>query len=110
MAGGIAHQTLALVTGYGELARDALDHQPANIDELRRMLRIVERAAYDGGETVKRLLTFSRGKENERRQTIDVAELLHEVEQLTAPRWRESSRVKGRPVELEVHAEPGLMV
>src|SRR4029079_1002522 len=60
MAGGIAHnlnQTLALVTGYGEMARDALDHQPADIDELRRMLRIVERAAYDGGQTVKRLLT-----------------------------------------------------
>jgi PAS domain S-box-containing protein len=113
MAGGIAHnlnQTLALVTGYGEMARDALEHQPTDVDELRRMLRIVERAAYDGGETVKRLLTFSRGKENERRQAIDVAALLHEVGQLTAPRWRDSSRIEGRPVDLHVQADPGLLV
>jgi signal transduction histidine kinase/ActR/RegA family two-component response regulator/HAMP domain-containing protein len=113
MASGIAHnlnQTLALVSGYGELAHDVLDHSPPNLDELRRMLRIVERAAYDGGETVKRLLTFSRGQENERHEPIDVAELLHEVGQLTAPRWRESSRVEGRPVELQVHAASDLTV
>lgn len=113
MAGGIAHnlnQTLALVTGYGELAHDALDHDPPNLGELRRMLRIVERAAYDGGETVKRLLTFSRGQENERHQTIEVGDLLHEVAQLTAPRWRESTRLEGRPVELQVRSEPNLML
>jgi PAS domain S-box-containing protein len=111
MAGGIAHnlnQTLALVTGYGELAHDALDLDPPNVEELRRILRIVERAAYDGGETVKRLLTFSRGQENGRHQTIEIGELLHEVEQLTAPRWRESTRVEGRPVELRARAEPDL--
>jgi signal transduction histidine kinase/HAMP domain-containing protein/ActR/RegA family two-component response regulator len=113
MASGIAHnlnQTLALVTGYGELAHEALDHTPPNLDELRRMLRIVERAAYDGGETVKRLLTFSRGQENERHQSVDVGELLHEVAQLTAPRWRESTRLEGRPVELQVRTESDLLL
>jgi PAS domain S-box-containing protein len=113
MAGGIAHnlnQTLALVTGYGEMARASLDDQPANLDELRRILRIVERAAYDGGETVKRLLTFSRGNENERRQVVDVAALLHEVAQLTEPRWRERHGVDGHPVDLTVRAEPGVTV
>jgi signal transduction histidine kinase/HAMP domain-containing protein len=113
MAGGIAHnlnQTLALVTGYGELVRAALDQAPPDLDELRRMLRIVERAAYDGGETVKRLLTFARGQGDERRQSIDVADLLHEVEQLTAPRWRESASAEGRPVELQVEVEPGILV
>jgi signal transduction histidine kinase len=113
MAGGIAHnlnQTLALVTGYGELVREALDQTPPDLDEPRRMLRIVERAAYDGGETVKRLLTFARGQGDERRQTIDVADLLHEVEQLTAPRWRESAGLTSHPVTLRVNAESGLLV
>lgn len=112
MAGGIAHnlnQTLALVMGYGELLRTALDQDPPDLDELRRMLGIVEHAAYDGGETVKRLLTVARGQSDTQRQTIDVAELLHEVAQLTEPRWRSCSIVEGGPVELHVQAEPGLL-
>jgi signal transduction histidine kinase/ActR/RegA family two-component response regulator/HAMP domain-containing protein len=113
MASGIAHnlnQTLALVSGYGELARGALDQSPQDTDELRRMLRVIERAAYDGGETVKRLLTFARGQANERHQAFDVAELLQEVAQLTSPRWRERTDVGGYVVDLRVDAPAGLQM
>jgi signal transduction histidine kinase len=113
MASGIAHnlnQTLALVTGYSEMARTALIQSPPDLTELRRMLSIIERAAYDGGDTVKRLLTVARGQGDRPHQSIDVAELLHEVEQLTAPRWRARPSAEGGPVDLRVQVEPGAVV
>ena len=76
MASGIAHnlnQTLALVTGYSVMARTALDQTPPDLDELRRMLTIIERAAYDGGDTVKRLLTVARGPDQSRVQCARLA-------------------------------------
>jgi len=113
MAGGIAHdlnQVLMLVAGYGEMARTSLDSERPALDELREMLQIIGQAAYDGGATVKRLLTFARGSVDERRQPIDVGTLLHEVEQLTVPRWRDATRANGRSVTLDVIAEPGLTI
>lgn len=113
MAGGIAHnlnQTLSLVSGYGELARDVLDREFPDHQELHSMIRIIGRAAYDGGETVKRLLTFARGHGSERRQIVDVAALLHEVQQLTAPRWRDAARLDGCQITLVVDTEADLSV
>jgi PAS domain S-box-containing protein len=111
MAGGIAHdlnQALTLVSGYGELAREALQAGTSDADGICEMIRIMERAAYDGGDTVKQLLTFARGGEHEQMQPLDVDGLLHDVEQLTAPRWRDVTRAEGRPVTLRVEAAPGL--
>jgi signal transduction histidine kinase/ActR/RegA family two-component response regulator len=113
MAGGIAHdlnQALTLVAGYGELAREALNCEDPNPNPVCEMIRIMERAAYDGGATVRRLLTFVRGGEQEPFQAVDVGGLLHEVEQLTAPRWRDSTRVNGNRVTLRIDAAPGLAV
>lgn len=113
MASGIAHdlnQALTLVSGYGELAREALSCDGPSPTPACEMIRIMERAAYDGGATVRRLLTFARGREHEHLQPVDVGVLLHEVEQLTAPRWRDASRADGHRVTLRVEAVPGLAI
>jgi PAS domain S-box-containing protein len=113
LAGGIAHdinQALALVAGYGELAMTALDQNAPGLRDVRDMIGIMSLAAYNGGESVKRLLTFARGHTNEPHQPVDVGSLLHDVEQLTAPRWRATERAEGRSVELHVDAEPGLTI
>ena len=113
MAAGIAHdlnQALALVAGYGDLAREALDAESPDRAALREMLQIMGQAAYDGGATVKQLLSFARGQVDERRQPIDVGTLLYEVEQLTTPRWRDSVRAEGTTIVLRVEAAPGLII
>jgi nitrogen-specific signal transduction histidine kinase/CheY-like chemotaxis protein len=113
MAGGIAHdlnQALTLVAGYSELAREALNCEDPNPSPVCDMIRIIERAAYDGGATVRRLLTFVRGGEQGQFQAVDVGGLLHEVEHLTAPRWRDATRVNGHRMTLRIEAAPGLAV
>ena len=113
LAGGVAHdlnQSLTLVAGYADVALTTLDDGPRSLDELREMLRIVARAAYDGGETVKRLLTFSRGRPDDTTESFEVATLLDEVAQLTAPRWRDAAQAQGRPITLTVEAAPAILL
>ena len=114
LAGGVAHdlnQSLTLVAGYADVALMSLDADAAPaVDDLRNMLRIVAQAAYDGGETVKRLLTFSRSAPDGPAEPFDVATLLTEVAHLTAPRWRDAAQAQGRPIDLAVNAPPALLL
>jgi signal transduction histidine kinase/CheY-like chemotaxis protein len=105
MATGIAHdlnQSLALVASYSDLARQALDQDPPELTDLRELLAIVAQAAMDGGETVKRLLTFASGPAHRQAQLIDLDAVLRDVAQLTAPRWRDAAQAEGRPISLAV--------
>lgn len=113
MASGIAHdlnQQLTLVAGYGDLARQALEDAGGAPPEVLEALRIMTRAAMDGGQTVKRVLTFARGSTGGHPERFDVGTLLREVAQLTAPRWRDVPQVEGRPISLLVEAPPGLEI
>jgi PAS domain S-box-containing protein len=108
MASGIAHdlnQSLALISGYGELARDALSAPAPAIAEIQNMLDVAVRAAQDGARTLRQLLAFARAHETEPVETVDLAALLREVAELTAPRWRTASET-GHGICLEVDA-PG---
>jgi len=63
MASGIAHdlnQSLMLVASYSELARQAVAQDPPNLPKLEDLLMTTTQAVMDGGETVKRLLLFTR--------------------------------------------------
>ncbi|HEY3080061.1 MAG TPA: ATP-binding protein [Chloroflexota bacterium] len=108
MATGIAHdlnQSLALVAGYSELARRDLDGEPPDLDGLRSALRVVSQAAHDGGETLRRLLAFSRNRVEGVSERVDLAGLLREVAQLTAPGWRDAAEAEGRHISLHVESE-----
>jgi CheY-like chemotaxis protein len=105
MASGIAHdlnQGLALMSGYSELAGEALAHIPANVEQAREMLAIIGQAAARSGESVKRLLTFARPQAEQTSEPIDVGTMLHDVARLTAPRWREIPQREGRAIALHV--------
>jgi PAS domain S-box-containing protein len=105
MASGIAHdlnQSLALISGYGELVRHELDAGLPDADRLRELFGITIEAAHDGGETVRRLLTFARAQQPSTTQLLDLGVLLTEVAQLTAPRWRDAATAEGRPIRLEL--------
>ena len=71
MASGIAHdlnQSLMLVASYSDLARQALVQDPPNLAELEDLLTTTTQAALDGGESVKRLLLFTRAAPEHDRQ------------------------------------------
>jgi PAS domain S-box-containing protein len=107
MATGIAHdlnQSLALVAGYSELARRGLEKQPPDLDALREALAVVAQAAHDGGETLRRLLAFSRNRVEGVAERVDMSALLREVARLTAPAWRDAPEAEGRHISLHVEA------
>jgi PAS domain S-box-containing protein len=108
MATGIAHdlnQSLMLVASYSDLARQALANDPPDLTELEDLMTTTTQAALDGGETVKRLLLFTRSAPEQQSQSVDLSKLVRDAAQLTAPRWRDAAQAEGRPISLHVEAE-----
>ncbi len=108
MASGIAHdlnQSLALISGYGELARDALIAGSPDLGEVANLIEVSVRAAQDGARTLRQLLAFARVSEADALEPVDVGVLLHEVAELTAPRWRTAAQGT-QGIRLEVDAPP----
>jgi len=112
LAGGVAHdlnQSLLLVTAYCDLARQSLEQPTPDLEDVREMFDIASRAALDGGDIVKRLLTFARTPADSDAERVDVARLLHDVAQLTSPRWRVGSK-QGASIDLHVECPDGLAI
>jgi PAS domain S-box-containing protein len=108
LSSGVAHdlnQSLALIAGYGELLQQTLDDESVAIERVREMTEVMVRAASDGGETVRRMLTFMQTPKDEGDASVDLTNVIHEVVRLTAPRWRDASQAEGRPIELTVEIE-----
>lgn len=107
LASGVAHdlnQSLGIIAGYSELAGRELSGARPDLASVRERLSLVSQAAQDGGVTVKRLLTFARGRVDGEAETIDLGVLLTDVAKLTAPRWRDLAQVEGHPIDLTVEA------
>jgi CheY-like chemotaxis protein/nitrogen-specific signal transduction histidine kinase len=108
MATGIAHdlnQSLMLVASYTDLARQALVHDPPDLADLADLLMTTSQAALDGGETVKRLLLFTRAAPEPKTQAVDLGDILRDAARLTAPRWRDAAQAEGRPIDLQIEVD-----
>ena len=107
MASGIAHdlnQSLMLVASYSDLARQALAADPPDLVELENLMLTTTQAALDGGESVKRLLVFTKAPTEHESEAVDLTILVHGAAQLAAPRWRNAPQIEGRPISLHVEA------
>jgi PAS domain S-box-containing protein len=107
MASGIAHdlnQSLMLVASYSDLARQALLQVEPNLVEVQDLLTTTTQAALDGGETVKRLLRFTRTAPELDSQPVDLSTVIAEAARLTAPRWRDAAQAEGRAISLHIEA------
>jgi PAS domain S-box-containing protein len=114
MASGIAHdlnQSLALITGYSDMVRQELAQGVPEVGRVREMIDITARAAFEGGKALRGLLSFVRTQDLMAEiERISVAEALHDIARLTAPRWRDKAQAEGRPITLKVRAEPGCWI
>jgi hypothetical protein len=66
------------------------------------LLTITVQAALDGGETVKRLLLFTRAVPEQDNELVDLIGVVRDAAQLTAPRWRDAAQAEGRPISLQL--------
>jgi len=101
MAGGVAHDfnnILAAILGRTQLLMQSVDEP-----ELRRQLSVIEQAALDGAQTVRRVQEFTRVRQDERFETVDVNRVLYGVVELTRPAWEAGAKRRG--VIVNVHLD-----
>jgi PAS domain S-box-containing protein len=114
MASGIAHdlnQSLALISGYSDMARQELALDVPDTARVREMVEITSRAALAGGQRLRGLLSFVRTQElMAESEWIDLGELLRDVARLTEPRWRDATQAEGRPVRVEIETDAGCTI
>jgi signal transduction histidine kinase/ActR/RegA family two-component response regulator len=93
MAGGVAHDfnnILAAILGRTQLLLQSVD-DPG----IRRQLGVVEQAALDGAQTVRRVQEFTRVRQDERFETLDLNRVLYGVVELTRPAWEAGAKRRG---------------
>ena len=103
MAGGVAHDFNNLLTAV--LGRTQLLLQTVQEPDVRRQLQVIERAALDGADTVRRVQEFSRVRSDEHFVTLDLNELLREVVERTRQSWETGPRRNGVAVAIELALE-----
>ena len=101
MSAGIAHDLnnmLAAILGQVELLR-----MRAQDPEDRESLRMLETAATDGAQVVRRLQDFARQRARSPLAPVDLAEVVTEALEITRPRWQDELHRDGRIVEIQRH-------
>jgi len=109
MASGVAHDfnnLLAAVLGRAQLLmRRVQDPQQL------QWLRVIERSALDGAQTVRRLQEFTRIRRDLPMVALDVTQIVRDALEITQLRWREEPVSRGIVVELrtELAAVPPIL-
>jgi signal transduction histidine kinase/CheY-like chemotaxis protein len=100
MAAGVAHDfnnILAAILGRTQLMiRDAQD------PDQRRQLMVVQQAALDGAQTVRRVQEFTRIRHDERFAALDVNAVLADVVELTRMAWETDAKKHGTTVHMHL--------
>jgi CheY-like chemotaxis protein len=84
-----------------------MKQNPGKTDLVERSLTVVESAALDGSETVRRIQTFARLRPEERFMPLNVNQVVEDALAITRPRWEEKVAHDPRPLaqKLELRAE-----
>ncbi len=101
LAGGIAHDfnnLLQAILGYSQLMKQNLN----DVDLVSRSLKVLESAAIDGSETVRRIQQFARLRPDEQFVPVDVNQIVQEAVAIIRPRWEEKTAHDNRPLELQL--------
>ena len=99
LASGVAHDlnnALAAILGRAQLLMNQME------DETHvRSLRLIEQAAQDSAQVVKRILDFARLESDQTDFTaVNVEQLLNDVIELTRHRWSDEAQSKGQTIEI----------
>jgi GAF domain-containing protein/ActR/RegA family two-component response regulator len=90
MASGVAHDfnnLLAAILGRAQLLKLEIGDP-----RLTQWLDVIERAAFDGAQTVRRLQEFTRIRRDQPFVTVDLNRIAREALEITQSRWRDDAR------------------
>jgi signal transduction histidine kinase len=100
MASGMAHHVnnlLAVISGRTQLLLVR-----ATAPEMRRPLEIIQRAAFDAAEVVRRVLGFASMQPAPAGVPVDFNEIVREVVELTRPRWRDEAQMHALTIDVQL--------
>jgi PAS domain S-box-containing protein len=111
LAGGVAHDfnnVLAAVLGNVQLLKMRLE-APRGVEERRKAMRqlneglsIIEKAANDGAETVRRIQDFARRRDEDKYfSTVNINELIDDAFDFTRMRWKDDAESKGIRINMQ---------
>jgi PAS domain S-box-containing protein len=101
LASGVAHDfnnLLGAILGRIQLLRRrGFEH------DIDRDMAVVEKAAMDGRETVRRIQEFSRVRTDRPVTTVDLSEIIRDAVEITRTRWKND--VQRRNIAIQVHLD-----
>jgi len=103
MASGIAHDFNNILTGIlGQvlLLQTHLRQGMVEPDELRRNLRLLEQAALDGANVVRKIREATRPRGEEVFAPVSLNEVVEQVLDMTRPRWKDQIESQGLRVAM----------
>lgn len=105
LAGGVAHDfnnVLAAILGRAELLRMYLGAPEGNRErrkapgEIKKGLEVIERAALDGAETVRRIQEFCRRRDTDSYGlAVDLNQVIEHALEFTKTRWKHAAEARG---------------
>jgi PAS domain S-box-containing protein len=110
LAGGVAHDfnnVLAAILGRVQLLTINVKTPTGKQERrkatfaLKKGLKIIEKAALDGAETVRRIQEFSRKRIDDKNFTqVDINELINDVLEFTKVKWKNTAESKGIKIKI----------
>jgi signal transduction histidine kinase len=98
MASGMAHHVnnlLAVISGRTQLLL-VRSPQP----DMRRPLEIIQQAAFDAADVVRRVLGFASMQPGPAPTAVDLNEVVREVVELTRSRWRDEAQMRAATIDV----------
>jgi signal transduction histidine kinase/DNA-binding response OmpR family regulator len=108
MAAGVAHDfnnTLQAILARVQLLQDQTDDEA-----VVRWLKVVEQAALDGAETVRRIQEFARVRTDKAFTNLNLGEIVKDAVMVTQARWKDEAEARGVRIELETELTPTPLV
>jgi PAS domain S-box-containing protein len=89
LASGVAHDFNNLLGAI--LGRSQLLRRQGMTGEVDHDLAVIEKAAQDGRETVRRIQEFSRTRRDKKFEHVDLPEILQDCLEITKTRWKDDA-------------------
>ena len=110
MASGVAHDfnnMLTAILGRAQLLKRMLGGALKRVDtvsavEIEKGIAVIEGAALDGAETVRRIQDFSRAGASQRfSEAVDLTEVIRGALEYTRARWKDEAELQGLHYRIE---------
>jgi PAS domain S-box-containing protein len=104
LASGVAHNfnnILAAILGHAQLMK-----RDFNDESLIRRMEIIERAALDGAQTVKRIQGFGLQQNDSASEAVDINSIVQDSTALTQAKWFDEAQARGLRYHVEVDLKP----